>query len=324
MRWNEDFGTNGAWDPTGCTLIKTDALETKCECMHFGAQVNKCPCLVLYRVFQQLADLGLVDLYLGCSPTSCPVAQLFLPNRNLPQQNHGTAKIKVNQTKVRELMEHPVCTRPHVPICTLSIKISPLPLPCLQTVVLEQSQQWHHEDVCDPENLIKYVGIGFTCFLLLVFILVTAAGRGVWDMFHTIRISVGSIPIPQGLPFHSFICPGWVGFDLGVPPSCPAAQPLLPNCNQPRQNWADSGTPKIPVNPTQVLGQMNHLELLYIKYEESEGIDPTLFRMHTAATWTAAVLFHVVADSQVVRDSRELNLYAGLAMKYWDASFNVI
>ena len=46
--------------------------------------------------------------------------------------------------------------------------------------------------------------------------------------------------------------------------------------------------------------------------------------MHTAATWTAAVLFHVIADSQVVRDSRELNLYAGLAMKYWDASFNVI
>ena len=36
-----------------------------------------------------------------------------------------------------------------------------------------------------------------------------------------------------------------------VPPSCPAAQPLLPNSNQPRQNWADSGTPKIsqPPNP---------------------------------------------------------------------------
>ena len=27
---------------------------------------------------------------------------------------------------------------------------------------------------------------------------------------------------------------------------------------QPRQNWADSGTPKIQVNPTQVLGQMNN------------------------------------------------------------------
>ena len=51
---------------------------------------------------------------------------------------------------------------------------------------------------------------------------------------------------------------GWVDFDLGVPPSCLAAHPLLPNSNQPRRNWADSGIPKIPVNPTQVLGQMNH------------------------------------------------------------------
>ena len=99
---------------------------------------------------------------------------------------------------------------------------------CFQTVVLEQSQQWHHEDVCDPENLIKYVGIGATCFLLLLFILVTTSCRGVWDMFHTIRI-------------------------------------------------------------------------------------------HTAATWTAAVLFHVIADYQPVRDDRELNLYVGLAMKYWEA-----
>ena len=39
VRWNEDFGTTGAWDPTGCTLIETDALQTKCECVHFGAQV---------------------------------------------------------------------------------------------------------------------------------------------------------------------------------------------------------------------------------------------------------------------------------------------
>ena len=27
---------------------------------------------------------------------------------------------------------------------------------------------------------------------------------------------------------------------------------------EPRQNWADSGTPKIQVNPTKVLVQMNH------------------------------------------------------------------
>ena len=58
---------------------------------------------------------------------------------------------------------------------------------CLQTVVLEQTQQWHHEDVCDPENLIKRVGIGASCVLLLLFAVVTYAGKGVWDMFHAIR-----------------------------------------------------------------------------------------------------------------------------------------
>ena len=103
----------------------------------------------------------------------------------------------------------------------------------LQTVVLEQSQQWHHEDVCDPELLIKYVGIGVTCFLLCIFILVTAAGRGVWDMFLSMRIN-------------------------------------------------------------------------------------------TASTWMAAILFHVIADSQWVRDNREINLYAGLAMKYWEVKFNTL
>ena len=45
---------------------------------------------------------------------------------------------------------------------------------------------------------------------------------------------------------------GLVDFDLGVPPSCPAAQlaaqPLLPYSHQTRQN---SGTLKIQVNPTQ-------------------------------------------------------------------------
>ena len=36
---------------------------------------------------------------------------------------------------------------------------------------------------------------------------------------------------------------------LGVPPSWPPAQPLLPNSHQPMQNWADGGTTKIKVNP---------------------------------------------------------------------------
>ena len=43
---------------------------------------------------------------------------------------------------------------------------------------------------------------------------------------------------------HLLVHLGWVDFDLGVPPSCQAAQPLLPNSLQPTQNLAD--------NPTQV------------------------------------------------------------------------
>ena len=35
---------------------------------------------------------------------------------------------------------------------------------------------------------------------------------------------------------------GWVDFDLGVPPSCPAAQPLLPSFLQSKQNWAERQT----------------------------------------------------------------------------------
>ncbi len=35
--WNEDFGSSGAWDPNGCTLVETDAEKTKCECHSFGS-----------------------------------------------------------------------------------------------------------------------------------------------------------------------------------------------------------------------------------------------------------------------------------------------
>lgn len=35
--WNEDFGYNGAWDPTECRLVVTDADKTTCECFRFGA-----------------------------------------------------------------------------------------------------------------------------------------------------------------------------------------------------------------------------------------------------------------------------------------------
>ena len=52
----------------------------------------------------------------------------------------------------------------------------------------------------------------------------------------------------------------WVGLTLiwDVPPSCPAAQPVLPISHKPRQNQAEGGTAKIKVNPTQV-----HQEMCY-------------------------------------------------------------
>ena len=37
---------------------------------------------------------------------------------------------------------------------------------------------------------------------------------------------------------HLVIDLGLVDFDLGVPPFCPAAKPLLPNSHYPRQSWA--------------------------------------------------------------------------------------
>ena len=56
----------------------------------------------------------------------------------------------------------------------------------------------------------------------------------------------------------SALRPGLVDCDLGVLPSCLAAQPLLPTSHQPKQNWADDGTTQFIVNPTQVSEQMNN------------------------------------------------------------------
>ena len=65
-----------------------------------------------------------------------------------------------------------------------------------------------------------------------------------------------------GRVIHLLVDLGWIYFDLGVPLSCPAAQPLLPNFHLPKQNLADGGTTKIKVNTTQVSGQMNHPVML--------------------------------------------------------------
>ena len=52
--------------------------------------------------------------YICDVPPTCPTAQPFFPQFYLPKPNPadiGTAKIKVNPTKVRELMEHPVVSK---------------------------------------------------------------------------------------------------------------------------------------------------------------------------------------------------------------------
>ena len=47
-------------------------------------------------------------------------------------------------------------------------------------------------------------------------------------------------------------------FDLGVPPSFPLVQPVLPISHQPNLNLAEGGTGKIKVNPTQLSDQRAH------------------------------------------------------------------
>ena len=50
---------------------------------------------------------------------------------------------------------------------------------------------------------------------------------------------------------HVLVDLGCVDFDLGVSPSCPAAQPPLPHSHLPKQSRADSRTIEIQVNKTQ-------------------------------------------------------------------------
>ena len=49
--------------------------------------------------------------------------------------------------------------------------------------------------------------------------------------------------------FHLLRDLGWVELDFDVPLCYLATQPLLPNSHQPKHNCADSGTPKMQVNP---------------------------------------------------------------------------
>jgi hypothetical protein len=58
------------------------------------------------------------------------------------------------------------------------------------TVVLEQAQIIQGEDDCELPMLIKYLGIGFSILTLLIFMGGTAFGKGVWDMFHALRLHI--------------------------------------------------------------------------------------------------------------------------------------
>ena len=60
-----------------------------------------------YRVFYQLADMAWVDLDLRCSillPNSSAISAKMLSDSGTQR----SSKIKVNPTKVPELMKHPV------------------------------------------------------------------------------------------------------------------------------------------------------------------------------------------------------------------------
>ena len=64
---------------------------------------------------------------------------------------------------------------------------------------------------------------------------------------------------------------GWADFDFCVPPSCRAAQPLLPNSHQPKQNQANSGKLQIQVNKTQ--SQLTWDTLCIICYSPAVVVD---------------------------------------------------
>ena len=105
---------------------------------------------------------------------------------------------------------------------------------------------------------------------------------------------------------------GRVEFDSDVPPYCPAAQPLLPNSHQPKQNWADGGTTKIKVNPTQISEQMNHQILAHKKHHikhfqicqktrQRKSLGPLLvvgIRGYFSCTWYDHILKEVRSADQ--------------------------
>ena len=77
------------------------------------------------------------------------------------------------------------------------------------------------------------------------------------------EVVAGRGHIPTGCPKCAVTC----DFEFCVPPSCPAAQLLLPNSHQPKQSWAENGTLEIQAKSKTVLAshQDAHLPLLFLR-----------------------------------------------------------
>ena len=102
----------------------------------------------------------------------------------------------------------------------------------------------------------------------------------------------------------------WVGLTLiwEVPPSCPAAQPVLLISHQPRQNQAEGGKAKIKVNPTEVHQEMCH-PVSNIKWDRKtsrlDSSEPThvsdlnvnTVRTRAAGLWVASRCLSFSIDS---------------------------
>ena len=96
---------------------------------------------------------------------------------------------------------------------------------------------------------------------------------------------------------------GWVGFDLNVPPCCPAAQQIQPNSHLPKHNLAGSGMTQIYVNQTQSTttspSLYSQVTLVLLNDRVQKRLDDLYFR---------ALLLHEVDRGHYVSQSGELDL----------------
>ena len=102
---------------------------------------------------------------------------------------------------------------------------------------------------------------------------------------------------------------GWVDCDLDVPPSCPASQRIPPNSHQPRQNWADSGTLEIQVNPTHSTSRWDTLYVHPMKCcifrNQSWGDETTLFLLPAAKSSAQASPMHIRRRRGIARSEQD-------------------